>query len=293
MQLPIDPFNPAVHYDVPAPPPGRADLADPALAPALVLTVAYDGAHFAGYARQPDQVTVQGVLESALGTLLHRPVPIVGAGRTDSGVHAYGQVVSIALDPGEYPADVARFTRSLNALVGEHLRIRGVRAARHGFSARFDATSRLYRYLVATGPSSPLFARGFAHYVPATLDVAAMRAGAAHLIGEHDFRSFCVTSSAREMTTVRTLDTVDVAAVDTAAMLFDEPLISFTVRGNAFLHSMVRSIVGTLLEVGDGSRTPESVADILAACDRNVAGRTAPARGLAFMSVSYPNDVWI
>ena len=270
------------------------EMTDTGGPPVLVLTVAYNGATLAGFASQPDQPTVQDTLAAALATLLKRPVKVVGAGRTDAGVHALGQVVSVALDSAsEVPRDRATFMRSVNALVDPAVRVREVRLAAHGFSARFSATAREYRYLVATGQNAPLFTDRFAHHVPYELDLTAMRAGAAHLVGEHDFRSFCVVASAEGMRTVRTLERVDITEVTSTADLLGEPLIAITVKGNAFLHSMVRVIVGSLLKVGAGRHEPDWIADALAARDRVEAGPTAPACGLTLVSVTYPDDVWL
>jgi tRNA pseudouridine38-40 synthase len=253
---------------------------------AIAVTVAYAGAGFAGFARQPGQRTVQGCLENALSIIVRREVDIAVAGRTDAGVHALGQVVSFQAT-GDEPDDPA-LLRSLNALAGEGIAVRGLRRARSGFSARFDAVSREYRYRIATGAVPPLFLGDVAWWTRA-LDVGAMREGAGHLIGEHDFRSFCVTDSAVGKRTFRRLDAVDVFEEEQLG----ERHIVVRVVGNAFLHSMVRVIVGTLVEVGAGRRDPEWVAHALSACQRSAAGPTAPALGLTLWKVEYPDEVWL
>ena len=253
----------------------------------IALTVSYDGAPFAGFARQPGQRTVQGSLEDALGVVCRRPVETVGAGRTDAGVHALAQVVSFSAR-GDEPDD-ASMQRSLNALVGEGIVVREVRHAREGFSARFDAVSREYRYRVTKGLVPPLFLRSVAWWVKKPLDIDAMRTGASHLIGEHDFRSFCVAESAVRQRTVRRIEAIELVAEE---HLGEECLV-VRVVGNAFLHSMVRTLVGTLVEVGVGRRDPAWVVEVLAACDRGAAGPTAPACGLTLWSVEYPADVWM
>jgi tRNA pseudouridine38-40 synthase len=262
------------------------DLEVASAAGAIALTVAYDGAPFAGFARQDGPVTVQGSLESALATVLRREVATTCAGRTDAGVHALGQVVSFEASGDEPEAD--SLLRSLNALVAEGIVVRDVRRARAGFSARFDAVSREYRYRVSNGSVPPLFTAPVAWWVKRELDVDAMRAGAARLVGEHDFRSFCVTESAVGKRTVRRVDAIDLVREE---HLGEECLV-VRVVGNAFLHSMVRAIVGTLVEVGVGRRAPEWVAEALAARDRSAAGPTAPAHGLTLWRVEYPDDVW-
>ncbi len=176
--------------------------------PALALTVAYDGADFSGFARQPSQRTVQGELEQALSIALRRPIEIVGAGRTDTGVHALGQVVSFPHD--DIDLDERALLRSLNALVGDGISVREIRRARDGFSARFDAIRREYRYRIVAGPVPPLFLRQVAWWTPRPLDVDAVREGAAHLVGEHDFKSFCLTESAEGKRTSRRVDSVEV-----------------------------------------------------------------------------------
>lgn len=254
---------------------------------ALVLTVAYDGADFAGFARQPRQRTVQGELEQALSIWLKRPVEIVGAGRTDAGVHALGQVVSCPC--GDPRVDDRALLRSLNALAGDGIAVREVRRARAGFSARFDAVSREYRYRIVASPVVPLFLRHVTWWMPRTLDVDAMRDGAAYLLGEHDFRSFCVTESAEGKRTVRKIDLIEMAEEEHLG----ERCLTVRVIGNAFLHSMVRVIVGTLVEVGTGRREPGWVGEALSACERSAAGPTAPAHGLTLWSVEYPSDAWL
>jgi len=253
----------------------------------LALTVAYDGARFAGFARQPGLDTVQGRVEAALGIALRRPVETTGAGRTDAGVHALGQVISFDAAGGEPQAE--RLRRSLDALVGDGITIREVRAARAGFSARFDATAREYRYRIVAGTVGPLFLERFAWHVPRVLDVEAMGEAAHHLVGEHDFRSFCVTESAEGKRTVRRIDVVQLEAEEHLG----EKCLCVRVVGNAFLHSMVRVIVGSLVEVGEGRRDPAWMAGALRALDRSAAGPTAPPHGLVLHSVTYPDGVWL
>lgn len=252
----------------------------------IALVVAYNGSRFAGFARQPGLETVQGRLESALATVLRREVATVGAGRTDAGVHALGQVVSFSATGEEL--DKASLARSLNALAGPDLVVRDVRYARPGFSARFDAVAREYRYRLVTGAVPPLFLSDVAWWVKRELDVAAMRVAADTLIGEHDFRSFCVAESAEGKRTFRRVDAIEIGEEEHLG----EPCLVVKVIGNAFLHSMVRVIVGTLVEVGIGRRPAEWVAEALEARSRASAGPTAPACGLTLWRVEYPEDVW-
>ena len=250
----------------------------------LSCTVAYDGAPFAGFAKQPGQATVQGELEHALELLFRRPVDVVCAGRTDAGVHARGQVVSFDVDAAELrDRTLFALRRSLNALTNDGIVVRSVDERPRGFSARFDAVEREYRYFLATGEVPPVFTDRTAWFVGPSLDVAAMEEGAAHLIGEHDFKSFCMAASAVGKPTCRSVSEISLAS----ETIMGAPHQVITVRGNAFLHSMVRTIVGTLVMVGRGQRTPGWVAEVLAARDRQAAGENAPARGLVFWEVTY------
>jgi tRNA pseudouridine38-40 synthase len=252
-----------------------------------VLTVSYDGTRFHGFARQDGPVTVQGSLEAALRTILRRDVYTMGAGRTDTGVHALGQVVSFPEAPGDpVPAEVLR---SLNALAGEGIVVTGVRRGASGFDARHSAVCREYRYRIVTGPVRPLFLADRSWWVKGALDLGAMRAGAGLLLGEHDFRSFCVTHSAEGRRTVREIDTLEI----TPAFEMGEHCIVLRIVGRSFLHSMVRIVAGTLVEVGRGRRDPAWVGEALAACDRAAAGPTAPPEALTLWHVTYPDEVWL
>lgn len=250
------------------------------------LTVAYDGTPFTGFARQPGQRTVQRTIEDALRTALRREVEVVCAGRTDAGVHALGQVVSYESAPGDPAPDA--LARSLDALCGPYVAVREVRAAREGFSARFDAVSREYRYRIVVGATPPVFLAPVAWHVARELDAEAMERAAAGLLGEHDFRSFCVTESAQGKNTVRRLDGIAVGPADDLG----EAHLVVQVTGNAFLHSMVRVIVGSLVEVGRGARAESWPAEAMGARDRSAAGPTAPAHGLTLWRVEYPDECW-
>lgn len=252
-----------------------------------VLTVSYDGARFNGFAKQPGLPTVQAALESALAVALRRRVGTVGAGRTDAGVHALGQVVSFPRR--EDDPDATALRRSVNALITRGIVVRDVRTAHEGFSARFDACSREYVYRIFLNPAPPLFLADTAWWRKRPLDIQAMRAAAAHLVGERDFAAFCVADSARDRITVRTLTMLD---IDFEEHLGERCLV-VRVRGSAFLHSMVRVIVGTLVEVGSGARTIGSVAEALTVRERAAAGVTAPAHGLTLWSVEYLPEVWV
>jgi tRNA pseudouridine38-40 synthase len=250
-----------------------------------VLTVSYDGAGFHGFARQDGVPTVQGHLEEALRTVLRREVETEVAGRTDTGVHALGQVVSF--EAGEDDPDAQTLLRAVGALAGPEIVVTGVREAAAGFSARHSALAREYRYRVVPGPVAPLFLRHAAWWAKGALDLSAMREGASHLLGEHDFRSFCVAGSAEGKRTVREIEVLEIEPV----CELGEHCIVVRIVGRSFLHSMVRIVVGSLVEVGKGRRDPAWIAEALAACDRAAAGPTAPPHGLTLWHVTYPDDV--
>ncbi len=263
---------------------GMEEIADEDNFRTYAMTVAYNGAPFCGFARQPGKLTVQGELESSLAVLFHRDVETVCAGRTDAGVHAAAQVVSFNVSDEEIgDRTFSSLRRSLNALVHDDIVVRSVDQRVNGFSARFDAVAREYRYFIGIDETSPVFMRDFSWHIPAALDVAAMQQGAAYLIGEHDFKSFCLAASAKDKSTCRCLNRIDFRE----ETIMGEHMLVCTVIGNAFLHSMVRAIVGTLVSVGKSQHNPDWVGEVLAACDRTSAGENAPAQGLVLWSVDY------
>lgn len=250
----------------------------------LALGVSYKGTAFAGFARQPGQLTVQGELEHALGIIFRHPVETVCAGRTDAGVHALGQVVSFSVFAEEWEGRTCdKLRASVDALTHGDIAIRWAEERDAEFSARFSAQAREYRYYICTDKAAPLVMRDFSWHLGKPLDLEAMRAGAAYLIGEHDFKSFCLSASAEGKPTHRNVMRID---IEQSSILGSEMVI-ITVEGNAFLHSMVRTIVGTLVLVGRDKREPGWVQEVLAACDRSAAGENAPAQGLVFWHVTY------
>lgn len=248
------------------------------------ITLGYNGAPFAGFARQPGQRTVQGELEQALGLIFRHPIEVTCAGRTDAGVHARGQVVSfdVSAELMEERGEHA-FLRSINALTSDGISVRTVQKRPAGFSARFDAKARKYRYFLCIEKSAPIFTDGFSWHVPHELDIDAMREASCFLIGEHDFKSFCVAASAEGRSTYRDVQEISFEP----QRIMDEQMLVINVAGNAFLHSMVRTIVGTLVMVGRGKRASEWVRTVLEARDRSAAGENAPAKGLVLWDVIY------
>ena len=253
----------------------------------IALRLAYDGEPFSGFARQPGQLTVQGDLEHALSLVFRRPVETVCSGRTDAGVHALGQVVSFEVEPREWEGrSVDRLARSLNALTHDRISVRGIVEAVPGFSARFDAEWREYHYHLCVQPAPPMFMKDFSWHLSCPLDLDAMRKAASYLVGEHDFKSFCMAVSAVGKPTCRNVHEIDIREEE----IMGDKVVVIKVVGNAFLHSMVRTIVGTLVAVGRGKRPPEWVGEVLEARDRTAAGENAPAAGLVFWRVQYPQE---
>lgn len=261
----------------------------------VALEVAYDGTDFHGFAESNDVVTVMGVLRSTLEQILQVNLDLTAAGRTDAGVHGWGQVVT-----GRIPeqVDLARMQQSVNRMCAPAIAIRSAQWADDAFDARFSATSRAYRYDVWNHPQpNPLVARTSWH-VPHDLDLTAMNRAGELLLGEHDFASFCrrpkVGEGFPEKSLVRILQQarwhrVEVGDGDDGA---ESHLLRFEIAASSFCHQMVRSIVGTLVDVGRGRRTAESMTATLAAQERSSAGPVAPPTGLVLWHVSYVGVRW-
>ena len=244
------------------------------------LKIEYDGAPFVGWQRQARGVSIQQVLEEAASQLCRgAPVASVVAGRTDAGVHAAGQVAQLALPEGWTPP---RVRDALNYHMKPHpVVVLQAALAPAGWSARFSAVGRVYRYRILDRRARPALDLGRVWHVARRLDVEAMAAAAALLLGRHDFTSFRA-SACQAKSPLRTLDRLDVAR--------SEATVTIEAEARSFLHHQVRNIVGTLRLVGDGSWAPAQVAAALAAQDRRAAGPTAPAEGLCLMAVRYADD---
>lgn len=281
-------MQPTITAHVPERPSIEERAADPSTLDAtLVLKLGYRGADFCGFAAQPGRRTVAGEVVRSLETLLRREVDLTCAGRTDAGVHAIAQYVSVPVTADELALPVRRLMHGLSALLPDDISPAVLYHAPKGFSARFDARSRSYRYRIVAGEARPVLAWGHAWWLRSDLDVAAMGEAASALVGEHDFKSFCKATSAEGKPTHRCVMRCDVSEQAECG----ERVICIDVVGNAFLHSMVRTIAGTLVEVGRGHRSPAWVGEALAACDRKAAGPCAPAKGLTFVGVDYPQEL--
>jgi tRNA pseudouridine38-40 synthase len=256
------------------------------LARTLKLTVAYDGTDFAGWQRQARERTVQAVIEDAIAPIEKAPVTVTGAGRTDAGVHAAGQVVSVSL---ETAISCQELRRALNATLPDDVRVLVVEQAARAFSARHDAKLKTYHYAIWNGVAVPPSYRRYAWHVPQPMDLGAMNEAAAILVGSHDFAAFQATGSDVK-TTVRRLLASAVRDLDPTGLLprvEGDRLLRYEVMGTGFLRHMVRNIVGTLADVGRRRLSVAEFAAILESRDRGAAGRAAPPQGLVLWQVEY------
>jgi tRNA pseudouridine38-40 synthase len=241
----------------------------------LRVVVEYDGTPFSGWQLQKDKPTVQGELQRAVEEITKRKTLVVGAGRTDAGVHAEGQVANFHTAS---PIPARKWPEALNAHLPDGVAVVSAEDVPLDFHAQYKATSKIYRYRVLNRAVRSALERDRSHLVKSPLDVARMAEGARFLVGTFDFRSFGSEMSKKERT-IRTLFSLDVAA--------RPPFVEFLVHGDGFLYNQVRSMVGTLLQVGLGSRPPEWVKDVREARDRSKAGANVPARGLTLVEVKY------
>jgi len=248
----------------------------------LKLTVAYDGTRYAGWQAQRrggsgGKPTVQETLEKALRRILREPVRVVGSGRTDAGVHAEAQVAHVRTRAS---IPTSRFLRAVNALLPADLAVTRIEEAGDSFHARFGAKRKRYRYRIFTGPVVPPFIRPYVAQVRAPLDVARMRREAAALRGRHDFRAFARAGSVGDGRSA-------VRAIAGVALRRRGHELHLDIEGNGFLHTMVRTIAGTLIDVGRGRLPPGTVRRMLRTGSRSLAGTVAPAQGLTLRAVTY------
>lgn len=237
----------------------------------IMLTVAYDGTAYNGWQVQPNGITIEGELNRALKELLGEDISVIGASRTDAGVHALCNMAVFDTESRILPEKIAP---ALNARLPEDIRVQRSVEVASDFHPRRCNTKKTYEYRIYMGKYENPIGRQYAHFVYVPLDVEKMEKAAGYLVGEHDFKSFCV-AKAQVLTTVRTLYGIEVKK--------EGNYLTIRVSGNGFLFNMVRIIVGTLLEAGKGKLAPEQVKEILEAKDRQAAGPTAPARGLTLV----------
>ncbi len=251
------------------------------------LKISYDGTRYLGWEHQPGKDTVQGKIEMVLARMLgfdpdpavffenDSPVEVIASGRTDAGVHAKEQVANTYLSTELSGEEIRDYC---NTYLPDDIAVTDVKEVSERFHARYNAIGKTYQYTCYDGPVKPVFNRKYYTYLDTPVDVDAMKKAAEHLIGEHDYKSFCGNPKMKK-STIRVVDKIDIKR--------SKGYIYFTFHGTGFLQNMVRILVGTLLEVGAGRMTPEDMPKILEAKDRKLAGPTAPAKGLCLVKVDY------
>ncbi len=244
----------------------------------IKMSIMYDGAGFGGWQRLGNQgsaPSVQGSLEEELSKILGEPIKVIGSGRTDAGVHAYGQVANFHT---KHNMPVTEIKRRLNEALYDKLAVTQVEEVPSKFHSRYDAVSKTYEFLIDTREKANVFTRQYSVSVPEKLDLYKMKQAAEYLIGEHDFAGFS-TDKRKDKNTVRKIYEIEI--------FFTGSMLHIIMNGNGFLYNMVRIIVGTLIEVGIGKRQPESILDIIETKDRQLAGPTMSSQGLFLKQVFY------
>lgn len=240
------------------------------------FTISYDGTRYSGWQSQGNtDATIQGRLESVLTKMTDSPVELIGAGRTDAGVHAKEMTANALLHTTKSTAQIRDY---LNEYLPNDIGVLEVHEASPRFHSRYNATGKTYQYTCFVGTGKPIFDRNYVYHLSQVPNVKAMKEAASYLIGTHDFKSFCGNPKFKK-STIRTVDEIQI--VQKGAYL------TLTYHGDGFLQNMVRILTGTLLEVGFGERTPESIKDVLDSKNRKNAGFMAPAKGLCLIKVDY------
>lgn len=244
----------------------------------IKLVVAYDGTHYHGWQLQPREITIEGVLNQAISALTGEEIQVIGASRTDAGVHALGNVAVFDTD-SQIPGD--KFVYALNQRLPADIVIQHSAEVAADFHPRHQNCRKTYEYTILNRRVPLPEYRDTAYFYYGILDIPEMQQAAQAFVGEHDFAAFC-SAGAQVQTTVRTIYSLEVVS--------DGELIRIRVQGNGFLYNMVRIIAGTLLEVGKGRIDMSKISDIIASCDRGQAGPTAPAHGLKLIKINYDNE---
>ena len=251
------------------------------------MILSYDGSRYYGWEHQPNtELTIQGKLEQVLTRMIYGdqyqasdnasfPITVIGAGRTDAGVHARAMTANVLLDTDKTEDEIRSY---MNQYLPDDISINELKLCADRFHSRFKASGKTYRYSCWYSDQKPVFERKYVSVLEKHPDIASMREAAAYLIGEHDFKCFCGNSKMKK-STVRKIDTVEIAE--------NGPYIRLYFHGTGFLQNQIRIMTGTLLEVGFGKRRPESMKDIIASRDRKMAGVTMEAKGLCLMKVDY------
>ena len=240
------------------------------------LKIAYDGTRYYGWEHQPDQETIQGKLEQVLCRMCETTgIDVIGAGRTDAGVHARAMIANVVLDTPMKEEEIRDY---MNHYLPDDIAVVEVKEASERFHARYKAVGKTYQYTCFDGSVKPVFNRKYYTYIDSPLDVEAMNQAAAYLVGEHDYKSFCGNSRMKK-SMVRTIDSIDIRR--------SKGYVYLTFHGNGFLQNMVRIMTGTLISVGRGQMEASELKVILEAKDRQLAGPTAPTKGLCLLRVDY------
>lgn len=240
------------------------------------MILSYDGTRFYGWEHQPTtDMTIQGKLESVLSIMLNKSVEVIGCGRTDAGVHAKNMVCNAHMDTEMTVTEIRDY---MNRYLPDDICVKEVRIASDRFHSRYNATGKTYQYTCYIGETKPVFQRKYVYTLEEKPDIEKMKKAAELLKGNHDFASFCSNPKMKK-STVRNVDVIDIVQKG--------DYLNLTFHGSGFLQHMVRIMTGTLLEVGFGKRTPESIVDLIEAKDRKQAGFTAPAKGLCMIQADY------
>lgn len=239
------------------------------------LTICYDGSRYHGWERKKNVDTIEGKLTDVLSRMCGTEVKVIGAGRTDAGVHAKAMTANVHMDTAYSVEEISSY---LNRYLPDDISVENVTEASERFHARYNATGKWYRYTCYIGKSKPVFERKYVTMMENGMNIEAMQEAARYLMGEHDFKSFCGNSKMKK-STIRNVDRITITQKG--------DFLYFDFHGNGFLQNMVRILTGTILEVGYGRRKPAQMIEILDALDRSKAGPTAPAQGLCLMKVDY------
>lgn len=240
------------------------------------LVISYDGTRYFGWEHQPNtDMTIQGKLENVASKMLDKETEIIGAGRTDAGVHAKGMVANFFADTDMSEEEIKDY---FNRYLPDDIYVVSATFAGDRFHSRYNALGKTYRYTCYVGKEKPVFDRKYVYALEACPDIEAMKEAAKILVGEHDFASFCANPKMKK-STVRLVDEINIER--------NKDILTFTYHGTGFLQHMVRILTGTLLEVGFNRMSPKDVGSIMEAKDRKLAGPTAPAQGLCLIKVDY------
>lgn len=240
------------------------------------MIIAYDGSRYYGWEHQPNtELTIQGKLENVLSVMTGNEIEVIGAGRTDAGVHAKGMVANAHMDTDMSEQEICDY---MNRYLPDDICVREVRVASDRFHSRYNAMGKTYCYTCYIGDLKPVFNRKYVYIPDKKPDVELMKKAAAYLVGEHDFKSFCGNPKMKK-STVREIYDIDISVSGS--------YLNLTYHGSGFLQYMIRILSGTLLEVGIGKRSPESMKELIELKDRSKAGFTAPAKGLCLIKVDY------